>query len=92
MAAELAQGIFNPAASPDTTTADRAALQARRDYLARQLAQALANLATLQTNPTYQQVSTIADLNHHFQELHAELTKELNRWQQFVLADEPATN
>ncbi|WP_158010073.1 phospholipase D-like domain-containing protein [Hymenobacter glacialis] len=92
LAAELAQGIFDPAAAPDTITADRAALQARRDYLARQLAQALANLAVLHTNPTYQQVSTVPDLTHHFQELHAELTQELARWQQLVPADAPATS
>lgn len=92
LAAELAQGIFDPAAAPDTTTADRAALQARRDYLTRQLAQALATLAALQTSLTFQQVSNIPDLNHHFQELHAELTQELARWQQLVPADETASN
>ena len=87
----MAKGIFDSAAAPDTSIADRAALQARRDYLARQLAQALSNLAALHTNLTYQQVSIISDLGHHFKELYAELTQELARWKQLVLADEPAT-
>lgn len=87
LAAELAQGIFDPA-TPDPATADRAALQARRDYLARQLTQALADLAALHANPTYQQVSALPDLEAHFQQLRVELSQELARWQKLVPADE----
>ena len=83
LAAELAQGIFDSAAlTPDA--ADRAALQARRDYLARQLTHALADLAALHANATYQQVKALADLEVHFQQLHDELSQELARWQQLV--------
>jgi len=89
LAAELAQGIFDPAA-PEAAKTDRAALQARRDHLARQLAQTLAALAALQANPTFQQVGAITDLEAHFQRLHAELSLELSRWQQLVPADEAA--
>ena len=82
----MAQGIFDPAADFAAPT-DRAALQARRDYLARQLALAVAALAALQTNPVFQQVNALTDLEPHFKQLHAELSQELARWQVLVPAD-----
>ena len=87
LAAELAQGIFDPAADFAAPT-DRAALQVRRDHLARQLALAVAALAALQASPVFQQVNALTDLKPHFQQLHAELSQELARWQALVPADE----
>ena len=84
LAAELAQGVFDPAAAPSPAVSDRAALQAHRDYLTRQLAQALADLTALRASPTFQQVSALPDLAQHFEQLRAELSQELARWQQLV--------
>ena len=87
LAAELAQGIFDPAAELNVP-ADRAALQARRDYLASQLALAVAALAALQADAVFQQVSALTDLTPHFEQLRAELSQELARWQKLVPAEE----
>ena len=87
LAAELAQGIFDPAADLAAPT-DRAALQARRDHLARQLAQAVAALTALQADAVFQQVNALTDLAPHFEQLRAELSQELARWQKLVPAEE----